>query len=529
MNANAGRRGRPRVNDQEGHELADMFSPTYPGLAMDPRSTRRTHHGHPQTWRQLFWRFVEDPYPVLVSLAAVIVIAVGLYYSPAIWDMICSWLFPETDNTNSSSSEISYSSAAPTSRITPTTSPLTFSASRFSQPHHAQIRHYSTSSVDATSRDSTTSHAWAPGFYFIPMPVSYPQESTMLQSSSLSVTSPTTLQKPQLQEHVPHPFATFSSIPTTAGLKATPPTRKYPPFVFWGVTILPSSNHVSFHDRLFIFCVKNVCSTNTTVASRCNNSVPEAEYERKECEWCWNNSSHVYHPNGTALLTHCKEVVDHSIKTLWIVGSLCLLPLLIISTILLRRCITSQKRKRAAAKRLSKSTQNFEPGENGGDHTVLDPTSRNNDKDREVAKKSPRRCRLQRMRKKAWEEKQGMDITATDDRDLIMRPDIPHSIDTEIFSNIRGMGQGKLLEGSNSQEDSLGLSRTSSRRERVLHSRNATVPIILVHRAGGSSSGAEVQAGPECAVNTGKSRHRSIVMTSFSAVEAPPSDIARSC
>ena len=499
MNAIAGRRGRPRVDDHEEHELADMSSAPYPGLAMDPRSTRKTHHGHPQKWRQLFWRFVDDPYPVLVSLAAVIVIAVGLYYSPAMWDMICSWLFPEKGDANSSSSEISYLSAIPTSRITPTTSPLPFSANRFSQPHHAQIRQYSTSSVDATSRDSTTSHAWVPGLYPIPMPVSHPQESVMLQTTSLAECSPTTLQKPQLQEHVPHPFAAFSSISTTAGPKATSPTGKHPPFVFWGVTILPSSNHRSFRDRSFKFCVKNVCSSNTTLASRCNNSVPEAEYERKECEWCWNNSSHVYHPNGTALLIHCREVVDHSIKTLWIVGSLCLLPLLIISIILLRRCITSQKRKRAAAKRLSKSTQSFEPGESGGDHTMLDPTSRNNDEDRAVAKKSLKRCRLQKMRRKAWEEKQGMDITATDDRDLIIRPDIPHSIDTEIFSNIRGMGQGKLLEGSNSQEDSLGLSRTSSRRERVLHSRNATVPVILVHRARGSSSGAEVQAGPECA------------------------------
>ena len=499
MNANAGRRGRPRVDDQEEHELADMFSAPYPGLAIDPRSTRRTKHGHPQTWRRLFWRFVDDPYPVLVSLAAVIVIAVGLYYSPAIWDTICSWLFPETGNTNSSSNEISYSSAAPTSRITPTTSPLTFSANQFSQPHHAQIRHYSTSSVDATSRDSTTSHAWVPGLYLIPMPVSHPQENVMLQSTPLSESLLTTLQKPQLQELAPHAFATFSSISTTAGPKATPPMGKHPPFVFWGVTMLPSSNHISFRDRTFIFCVKNVCSTNTTLAARCNNSVPEAEYERKECEWCWNNSTHVYHPNGTALLIHCREVVDHSIKTLWIVGSLCLLPLLVISIILLRRCITAQKRKRAAAKRLRKSTQGFEPGESGGDHTVLDPTSRNNDKDREVATKSPKRCRLQKMRRKAWEEKQGIDITATDDRILIMRPDIPHSIDTEIFSKIRGMGQGKLLEGSNSQEDSLGLSRTSSRRERVLHSRNATVPMILVHRAGGSSSSAEVQPGPECA------------------------------
>ena len=499
MNANAGRRGRPRVDDQEEHELADMFPASYPGLAMDPRSNKRTHHGHPQTWRQLFWRFVDDPYPVLVSLAAVILIAVGLYYSPAMWDMVWSWLFPEMDDTNSSSSEISYSSATTSSRITPTTSLLTSSANRFSQPQYAQIRQYSTPSVDATSRDSTISHTWVPGLYLIPMPVSYPQESVMLPSTSLSESSPTTLQKPQLQEYVPQPFATISSISTTAGPKATPPTGNHPPFVFWGVTILPSLNHISFRDRSFIFCVKNVCSTNTTLASRCNNSVPEAEYERKECEWCWNNSSHVYHPNVTALLIHCQEVVDRSIKTLWIVGSLCLLPLFIISIILLRRCITSQKMKRAAAKRLSKSTQSFEPGESGGDHTVLDPTSGNNDKDHEVAKKSPRRCRLQKMRRKAWEEKQGMDTTATDDRDLIMRPDIPHSIDTNIFSNIRGMGQGKLLEGSNSQEDSLGLSRTSSRRERVLHSRNATVPIILVHRAGGSSSSADVQAGPECA------------------------------
>lgn len=513
------------MNDQEGHELADMSSAPYPGLAIDPRSTRKAHHGHPQTWRQLFWRLVDDLYLVLVSLAAVMVIAVGLYYSPAIWDVICSWIFPEMGKTNSSSSDMSYSSTTPSSGITPTTSPLTSTANRFNLPHHARIRQYSTSSVDATSSDSTTSLAWVPGLYLIPMPVSPPRESIMLQSPSLSGSSRTMLQKPPLQEHGPHPFATFSSISTTTDRKATSQAGKHLPFVFGGVTILPSSDNISFRDHLMIFCVRNVCSPNNTLASMCNNGVPEAEYERQECEWCWNNSSHVMNPNGTALLIHCKKVVDHSVKTLWIVGSLCLLPLVIISIILLKRCIASQKRKRAAAKRFSKSTQSFKPGKSGGDRTVLAPTGGNNDKDRELAKKKPKRCRLLKMRRKAWEEKQGMDITATDDRDLIMRPDIPHSIDTEIFSNIRGMGQGKLLEGSNSQEDSLGLSRTESRRERVLQSRNATVPTILVHRAGGSSSSAEVQAGPDRA----KSRHRSIEMTRSSSSEVSPLDMARSC
>ena len=501
MNANAGRRGRSRVRDQEEHELADMFSGPYPVLAVYSTNTRTTHYRLPQTWRQLLWRFVSYPYPILISLVVLIMIAVGLYFSPAI-DVICSWLFPKMDNANSSKSGIAYSLATSSSSIIPTASPLTSSGNRYSQTHHAQIRQHSTSSVDAISSDSTTSYAWIPGLYLIPMPVSHLRESAMLQSTSLSESSPTTLQKPQLQEHVPHLFTTFPSISTTVGPKATAPTEKYPPFVFWGVTMLPPSNHKSFSDRMFIFCVKNVCSTNTTLASRCNNGVPEAVYERKECEWCWDNSSHVYHPNGTALHVHCQEVVKHSTKTLWIVGSLCLFPLLVISIILLRRCIASQKRKRAAAKRLRKSTKGFEPGEtggSGGDHVMLDPTRSNNDKDREVAGKNPKWCKPQKVRRKIEEKKQGMDMTATKDRDMITRPDIPYSIDTEIFSNIRGMGQGKLLEGSNSQEDSLGLSRTSSRRERVLHSRNATVPAILIHRARGSSSNAEVQSGPECA------------------------------
>lgn len=498
MNANAEQRGRPRVRDQDEHELADMFSAPYPGLAVDSRNTRRTHHRLPQRWRQLLWRLMSYPYPILISLAVVIMIAFGLYFSSAMY-VICSWLFPEMDNANISKSGIAYSLATSSPSIIPTTSPLTSSTNRYSQPHHAQIRQHSTSSVDAIPSDST-SYSWVPGLYLIPMPMSHLRESAILQPTSLSESSPTTLQKQQLQEHVPHPFVAFPSISTTAGPKATAPMEKYPPFVFWGVTMLPPSNHISFSDRIFIFCVKNVCSTNTTLASRCNNGVPEAVYERKECEWCWDNSSHVYHPNGTALHVHCQEVVKHSIKTLWIVGSLCLFPLLVISIILLRRCIASQKRKRAAAKRLSKSTQGFEPGQTGGfggDHVMLDPNPSNSDKEHEVARKNPKWCRPQQMRRKFGEKKQEIGMTATKDRNMVTRPDIPHSIDTEIFSNIRGMGQGKLLEGSNSQEDSLGLSRTSSRRERVLHSRNATVPAILVHRARGSSSNAEVQSSPE--------------------------------
>ena len=501
MNANAGPRGRSRVRDQEEHELADMFSAQYPGLAVQSRDTRRTHYRLPQTERHLLWRSVSYPYPILISLAFVIIMGLGLYFSPVI-DIICSWLFPEIDDANSSKSGIAYPLATSFTSIIATTFALTSSGNRHSQSYHAQMRQHSTSSVKAIPSVSTTSYAWVPGLYVIPIPGSQLREGAVLRSTSFSENPPATLQKQQLQKHVAHPFATLSSISTTAGPKTTAPTDKHPAFVFWGVTMLPPSNHISFYDRIFIFCVKNVCSTNTTLASRCNNGVPEAVYERKECEWCWDNSSHVYHPNGTALHVHCQEVVKHSIKTLWIVGSLCLFPLLVIATILLRRCIASQKRKRAAAKRLRKSTQSVGPGEtggSGGDHVMLDPTSSNNRKGREVARKSRKWCRRQKLGREIGEKKQEIDTIATKDRNMITRPDIPHSIDTEIFSKIRGMGQGKLLEGSNSQEDSLGLSRTSSRRERVLHSRNATVPAILVHRARGSSSNAEAHSGPECA------------------------------
>ena len=489
------------MRDQEEHELADMFPASYPGLAGNSRNTRGTHNRFPQTQRQLLWRFTSYPYPILISLAVIAIMAFGLYFSAAM-DVICSTLFPEMNNANISESGIAYSLATSTSSILPTTSPITFSANRHSQPHHAQIRQHSTSSTDTIPSDSTASYAWVPGLYLIPMPVSHLRESAILQSTSLSQNSPSALQEQQLQEHEMHHLATFSSISTTAGPKATAQAAKHPPYVTWGVTMLPPSNHKSFSNRILIFCVKNVCSLNTTLAAMCNDSVPEAVYERKECEWCWDNSSHVFHPNGTAIHVHCQEVVKHSVKTLWIVGSLCLFPLLVISIILLRRCIASQKRKRAGARRLSKSTQRFEPGRTGGfggDHARLDPTRSNNDKDHEVPRKNPKWCGPQKLRGKVGGEKQENGITATEDRNMNTRSDTPHSIDTEIFSNIRGMGQGKLLEGSNSQEDSLGLSRTSSRRERVLHSRNATVPAILVHRARGSSSNAEVQSGPECA------------------------------
>ena len=498
MNANAGPRGRSRVRDQEEHELADMFSAPYPEFAVHSRDIRRTHYILPQTERHSLWRWVSDHYPILISLAVVIMVALGLYLTPAI-DIICSLLFPETDDANSFKSGIAYNSATSSSILVATTSLLASSGNRHSQTHYAQIRKHSTSSVNAIPSDSTTSNAWAPGLYLIPMSMS--RESAMLQSTSFSESSPMTLGKQQVQEHIPHPFTTFSSISATLP-KATAPTVKHPAFVFWGVTMLPPSNHITFSDRIFIFCVKNVCSTNTTLASRCNNGIPEAVYERKECEWCWDNSSHVYHPNGTALHVHCQEVVKHSVKTLWIVGSLCLFPLLIIATILLRRCIASQKRKRPAAKHPRKSTQGFKPGKtggSGGDHVMLNPTGGNNQKGREVARKSLKWCRRQKSGSKIGEKEQEIDMTATKDRNMITRTDMPHSIDTGIFSNIRGMGQGKLLEGSNSQEDSLGLSRTSSRRERVLQSRNATVPTILIHRARGSSSNAEAHSGPECA------------------------------
>ena len=501
MNANAGRRGRPRVRDQEEHELADMFPASYPDLAGNSRNVRGTHNRLPQTQRQSLWRFTSYPYPVLVSLAVIAIFVFGLYFSAAM-DVICSTLFQEKNNANISESGIARSLATSTSSVLPTTSPITSSANRHSQSHHAQIRQHSTSSTDPIPSDSTASDAWVPGLYLIPMPVSHLRESAILQITSLSQSSPSTLQEQQLQEHEPHHLATFSSISTTVGPKATAQAAKHAPYVTLGVTMLPRSNHRSFSNRILIFCVKNVCSVNTTLASMCNDSVPESVYERKECEWCWDNSSHVFRPNGTAIHVHCQEVVKHSVKTLWIVGSLCLFPLLVISIILLRRCIASQKRKRAAAGRLSKSTQRFEPGRTvgfGGDHARLDPTRSNNDKDHEASRKDTKWCGPQKLRGKIGGGKQENGITATEDMNMNTRSNIPHSIDTEIFSNIRGMGQGKLLEGSNSQEDSLGLSRTSSRRERVLHSRNATVPAILVHRARGSSSNADVQSGPECA------------------------------
>ena len=500
MNANAGRRGRSRVREQEEHELADMVTASYPGLAGDSRNVRGTHNRLPQTQRQSRWRFTSYPYPILISLAVIALIASGVCFSVGM-NLICSTYFPEMNNANISESAIAYSLATSTSCVLPTTSTITSSANRHGQPHHAQIRQHSTSSTGPIRSDPTASDAWVPGLYLIPMPVSHLRESAILQFTSLSQSSPSTLQEQQLQEHEPHHLATFPSIPTTMAPRATAQAAKHAPYVTLGVTMLPRLNHRSFSQRLLIFCVNNVCSVDTTLASMCNDSIPQTVYERKECEWCWDNSSHVLRPNGTAIHVHCQEVVKHSVKTLWIVGSLCLFPLIVISIILLRRCIASQKKKTAAARRLSKPIQRFEPGRIvgfGSDYPTLDPTRSNNSKGHEASRKETKWFGPQRLRGKIGGGKQENGITAMEDMNMNTCSNIPHSIDTEIFSNIREMGQGKLLEGSNSQEDSLGLSRTSSRRERVLHSRNATVPAILIHRARGSSSNAEVQSAPEC-------------------------------
>ena len=44
------------------------------------------------------------------------------------------------------------------------------------------------------------------------------------------------------------------------------------------------------------------------------------------------------------------------------------------------------------------------------------------------------------------------------------------------------LGQGRLFQDSNSQEDGLGLSRTSSRRERAISSGSEPMSLGVVHR-----------------------------------------------
>ena len=483
MIANQGRRTRPRVNDQEGNELGAMPPPPNRPSVIDLRNTSRSRRQQSLTWPQYLWRLIRRR-PVVHGWQIILLAVVGaacmcLISAPVLLDDAFNWMFGDTDDTYGSNDTTPYSTSSPIPPTAATTFLTTTTAEKYTHPHHVRNRQHFTAASDNLLANSETKRTRVPGFYLVPVLPHNPQWTIMLQHLSVLESSAPTLQKAQLPEQR---TKILSSSPSRYKTTASKATTRNSPFMFWGATVLPSSNHRSFKDQMTIFCVTNTCSKEEKELKMCNDSMPETQAERVECAWCWDNSTHKFFPNGTAIQLHCLDIVDHSIKTMSIVGSLCLFPLLIILGLLLRRCHISWRSRRAKSQRFTHSTESPVIGQLVSQNPVIKNASTCKNQDREVAEKQPKRCRLGKKRLTTLDEKAQTEVNASQERVLIMPHAVPNSIETEIFSGIRDMGQGKLLQGSNSQEDSLGLSRTSSRRERVLSSGTARIPTILINR-----------------------------------------------
>ena len=103
----------------------------------------------------------------------------------------------------------------------------------------------------------------------------------------------------------------------------------------------------------------------------------------------------------------------------------------------------------------SRVARKLSGSESSGPLQAGDPKAQQKRASNDTAEKSPKRTKLQKKRSQRLnplDEKKSGNASAQNGKVLIMPRAVPHAIDEEVFSDIRTMGQGRLLQDSNSKK-----------------------------------------------------------------------------
>jgi hypothetical protein len=362
---------------------------------------------------------------------------------------------------------------------------------RLCQQHNVQSVDFAIYPAPASSvrlgfhnRQTQTVFSPAPQMYPVPMPAPTTHWTLMTQQSSPSDSSTTTVEKSNMQEDVQDLATPLEMRRPTVSATCFEDSGKVnaaqeDSFDHWGIELLYSLRRRSLQSMQIEkqWCLEHACSEDGKEEGKLciNGTKLLKESEKKTCEWCWDNST-LTTPHVAKLDHHCNEVAKRSLIFLLTICGMLLLSIFTIMALLALQRIRHKRKHRMARKHDDLASS--EPSQTGAAMAHKGPSS-------DTAGRIPKRMKLQKKRSHRLEpldEKKPRISGAQNEKVLVMPRAMPYTIDEQVFADIHSMGHGRLLQDSNSQEDALGLSRTSSRRERVISSGSEPTPLRGVYR-----------------------------------------------
>ena len=333
------------------------------------------------------------------------------------------------------------------------------------------------------NRQTQTVFSPAPQMYSVPIPAPTTHWTLMMQQFSPSDSSTTTVEDLNMQKDVQdlatplkkrHPIVSATSSEDSGEMN----TAQEDSFDHWGIDLLYSLRRRGLQSMQIEkqWCLKHACSEDGQDEEKLciNGTKLLKKSERKTCELCWDTST-LTTPHVAKLDHHCDEVAKRSLIFLLAICGMLLLSILTIMALLALPRIRHMQKHRIARKLGDLASSEFwQAGALAHEGASKDTAGRNH-KRMKLQKKGPHRL-------EPLDENKPRISGAQDGKVLNMPHAMPYVIGEQVFADIHRMGHGRLLQDSNSQEDELGLSRTSSRRERVISSGSEPTPLRGVYR-----------------------------------------------
>ena len=295
-------------------------------------------------------------------------------------------------------------------------------------------------------------------------------------------------------------------------------------FPRWGVELLYDLHHRSRRSIPFYkqWCIQNACSPQRQLSSICNTSI-NSRFQKQECHWCWpeNQMKH------QEIDKHCSEVSKRTLNAIFITCGICLFCMLFVASLLATRELRHRRRakldptlhthtirtsplkdkpnsvlshwfshgmskfggsSKAAKSRVDEdpATRKRSPGETVGLTPWYNPHFAKSGKRSGIDPETPAPNQLRHQKQESKSFDQAVAIGDGDPRERVpVLPPAPPAISSRVFSDIKNMGQGRLLSGpgtNDCQHDPQATPRRFPRQSRAVSSGSEQRSSGAMHR-----------------------------------------------
>lgn len=277
-------------------------------------------------------------------------------------------------------------------------------------------------------------------------------------------------------------------------------------FTRWGLEVLYNLRRRS-RDSIYLYkewCIRNTCSPRKQLNAMCNGTENiSGSFRKQECEWCWPEDQKKQHE----IDSHCTEVSKRALIAISIICGIVCFCTLVIAIVLATRIVRRRRRAKADRKtiapplqeetnsvpshwsshRMSRFAEPSKTAKTRNDDIAIEKPSPGETVGqtpwyRSVFAKSgkrsgicaedlaPGRLSSQKQRTKPLDQEIAIGDEDSHGRVPVLPPASP-AISSQVFSDIKNMGQGRLLSISgtnNSQDDAQEMPRRSSTRSRAV-------------------------------------------------------------